>query len=59
MGVSARVELKEYDLNVYGFDPLLSDVVIEHFSASPFPNLDKKMDVEIFAVPSDSSKRGL
>ena len=43
-------ELKEYEVNVYGYDPLLSDVVIEHFGAKPLPKLDKKMDAVIIAV---------
>jgi UDP-N-acetyl-D-glucosamine/UDP-N-acetyl-D-galactosamine dehydrogenase len=43
-------ELKEYDVNVYGYDPLLSDVVIEHFGAKPLPKLDKKMDAVIITV---------
>jgi len=43
-------ELKEYDVNVYGYDPLLSDAVIEHFGAHPLPNLDKKMDAVIITV---------
>lgn len=43
-------ELKEYDVNVYGYDPLLSDAVIEHFGASPLPKLDKKMDAVIITV---------
>ena len=43
-------ELKEYDVNVYGYDPLLSDSVIKHFGAKPLPHLDKKMDAVIIAV---------
>ena len=43
-------ELKEYDVNVYGYDPLLSDSVIRHFGAKPLPKLDKKMDAVIIAV---------
>jgi len=43
-------ELKEYDVNVYGYDPLLSDSVIKHFGATPLPKLDKKMDAVIIAV---------
>ena len=43
-------ELKEYDVNVYGYDPLLSDAVIEHFGAHPLPKLDKKMDAVIITV---------
>jgi UDPglucose 6-dehydrogenase/UDP-N-acetyl-D-galactosamine dehydrogenase len=43
-------ELKEYDVNVYGHDPLLSDAVIEHFGVKPLPKLDKKMDAVIISV---------
>jgi UDPglucose 6-dehydrogenase/UDP-N-acetyl-D-galactosamine dehydrogenase len=43
-------ELKDYDVNVYGYDPLLSDGVIEHFGARPLPKLDKKMDAVIITV---------
>ena len=43
-------ELKEYDVNVYGYDPLLPVSVIEHFGARPLPRMDKKMDAVIIAV---------
>ena len=43
-------ELKEYDVNVYGYDPLLAASVISHFGAKPLPKLDKKMDAVIIAV---------
>jgi UDPglucose 6-dehydrogenase/UDP-N-acetyl-D-galactosamine dehydrogenase len=43
-------ELKEYDVNVYGYDPLLSDAVIQHFGARPLSKLDKKMDAVIITV---------
>jgi UDP-N-acetyl-D-galactosamine dehydrogenase len=43
-------ELKEYDVNVYGYDPLLPESVIEPFGAKPLPKLDKKMDAVIIAV---------
>jgi len=43
-------ELKEYDVNVYGYDPLLPDIVIKHFGVMPLPKLDKKMDAVIIAV---------
>jgi UDP-N-acetyl-D-galactosamine dehydrogenase len=43
-------ELKEYDVVVYGYDPLLPDDVIRHFGAKPLPKLDKKMDAVIIAV---------
>jgi len=43
-------ELKDYDVEVYGYDPLLSDVVIKHFGAKPLQKLDKKMDAVIIAV---------
>jgi len=43
-------ELKEFDVNVYGYDPLLPDSVIKQFGAKPLPKLDKKMDAVIIAV---------
>ncbi|MGA2121765.1 MAG: nucleotide sugar dehydrogenase [Methanoregula sp.] len=43
-------ELKEYDVNVYGYDPLLPDAMIKHFGAKPLPKLDRKMDAVIIAV---------
>lgn len=43
-------ELKEYEVNVFGYDPLLSDAVIKHFGATPLSKLDKKMDAVIIAV---------
>ena len=43
-------ELKEYDLNVYRYDPLLPDSVIKQFGAKPLPKLDKKMDAVIISV---------
>jgi UDP-N-acetyl-D-galactosamine dehydrogenase len=43
-------ELKEYDVEVYGYDPLLPDSVISGFGATPLPRLDRKMDAVIIAV---------
>ena len=43
-------ELKEFEVNVYGSDPLLPDSVIEHFGAKPLPGQQKKMDAVIIAV---------
>lgn len=43
-------ELEEYDVQVYGYDPLLSDSVIRHFGAIPLPKLDQTMDAVIIAV---------
>ena len=43
-------ELREYDVNVYGYDPLLPESVIVHFGTKPLPLLDKKMDAVIIAV---------
>ena len=49
-------ELKDYDVNVYGYDPMLSDSDIKHFGAIPLPRLDKKMDAVIIAVAHSSFK---
>ena len=43
-------ELKEFEVNVYGYDPLLPNTVIEHFGVVPLPKLDKKMDAVIITV---------
>ena len=43
-------ELKEYEVNVYGYDPLLFDSMIKNFGVKPLPNLDEKMDAVIIAV---------
>jgi len=43
-------ELKEFRVDVYGYDPLLPDNVIERFGAQPLPRLDVKMDAVIIAV---------
>ncbi|MCX6690421.1 MAG: hypothetical protein NTZ39_12145, partial [Methanoregula sp.] len=43
-------ELKEYDVDVYGYDPLLPESVIVNFGAKPLPKLDKKRDAVIIAV---------
>jgi UDPglucose 6-dehydrogenase/UDP-N-acetyl-D-galactosamine dehydrogenase len=43
-------ELKEFKIDVYGYDPLLSSEVIGRFGATPLPELDKKMDAIIIAV---------
>ena len=50
-------ELKEYDVDVYGYDPLLPESVIEHFGAKPLPKLDKKMDGVIIAVAHSVFKK--
>ncbi|MCK9593140.1 MAG: UDP binding domain-containing protein [Methanoregula sp.] len=43
-------ERKEYDVNVYGYDPLLSNSMIKYFGVNPLPNMDTKMDAVIIAV---------
>jgi UDPglucose 6-dehydrogenase/UDP-N-acetyl-D-galactosamine dehydrogenase len=50
-------ELKEYDMNVYGYDPLLPDAVIRHFGAKPLPKLDRKMDAVIITVAHKNFKQ--
>ncbi|MDO9034763.1 MAG: nucleotide sugar dehydrogenase [Methanoregula sp.] len=49
-------ELKDYDINVYGYDPLLTADEIKQFGAIPLPHLDKKMDAVIIAVAHSSFK---
>jgi UDP-N-acetyl-D-glucosamine/UDP-N-acetyl-D-galactosamine dehydrogenase len=43
-------KLKEFKIDVYGYDPLLPDDVVRKFGAVPLPNLDMKMDGVIIAV---------
>lgn len=50
-------ELNEYDVNVYGYDPLLPDSVIAHFGTKPLPKLDRKMDAVIIAVAHQKFKQ--
>ena len=49
-------ELKDYDINVYGYDPLLTSTEIKHFGAIPLSHLDKKMDAVIIAVAHSQFK---
>jgi len=42
--------LKEFKVDVYGYDPLLPDEVIERFGAKSLPRLDIKVDAVIIAV---------
>jgi UDPglucose 6-dehydrogenase/UDP-N-acetyl-D-galactosamine dehydrogenase len=43
-------ELREFKVDVYGYDPLLPDEMIERFGAKPLPRLDIKVDAVIIAV---------
>ena len=43
-------ELKEYKVDVFGFDPLLPDETIEQFGVRSLSRLDQKMDAVIIAV---------
>ena len=43
-------ELRSFKIDLYGYDPLLSDETIRHFGVKPLPRLDKKMDAIIIAV---------
>jgi UDPglucose 6-dehydrogenase/UDP-N-acetyl-D-galactosamine dehydrogenase len=43
-------ELKEFKINVFGYDPLLLESDIECFGVIPLQNLDLKMDAVILAV---------
>lgn len=49
-------ELKEFKVDVYGYDPLLPDDVIERFGAKPLPRLDLKVDAVIIAVAHSQFK---
>jgi UDPglucose 6-dehydrogenase/UDP-N-acetyl-D-galactosamine dehydrogenase len=43
-------ELREFEVNVYGYDPLLPKSVVEHFGVQPFQKQQKKMDAVIITV---------
>jgi UDPglucose 6-dehydrogenase/UDP-N-acetyl-D-galactosamine dehydrogenase len=43
-------ELKKFGIEVYGYDPLLKDDIIEKFGAIPFHDRTNKMDAVIIAV---------
>jgi UDPglucose 6-dehydrogenase/UDP-N-acetyl-D-galactosamine dehydrogenase len=49
-------ELKEFKVDVYGYDPLLPDDVITRFGAKPLPRLDVKVDAVIIAVAHSAFK---
>jgi UDP-N-acetyl-D-galactosamine dehydrogenase len=50
-------ELKDFGVDVYGHDPLLSDSVIMQFGATPLPVLNKKVDAVIIAVAHDQFRK--
>jgi len=50
-------ELKEFGVNIYGYDPLLSKEGIEAFGVRALDNLDVKVDCVIMAVAHDEFKR--
>ena len=43
-------ELKAYKIEVYGYDPLLSDEMVEQFGVKTLPRQDLKMDAVIIAA---------
>jgi UDPglucose 6-dehydrogenase/UDP-N-acetyl-D-galactosamine dehydrogenase len=49
-------ELKEFEVNVYGYDPLIPNSVIAHFGTIPLPKLDKKMDAVVISVAHSQFK---
>jgi hypothetical protein len=48
--------MKEFAIEVYGYDPLLSKEEIERFEVTALDNLGKKMDCVIVAVAHDKFK---
>ena len=50
-------ELKEFGVNIYGYDPLLSKEGIEAFGVRALDNLDVKVDCVIMAVAHDEFKK--
>ena len=52
-------ELKEFGVEAYGYDPLLSKEEIEGFGVKTFDNLNAKMEGVIVAVAHDKFKKNL
>ena len=50
-------ELKEFGVDVYGYDPLLSNEEIEKFSVKALDELNVKMDCVIVAVAHDAFRK--
>ena len=50
-------ELKEFGVEVYGYDPLLSKEELEAFGVKALDNLNVKMDCVIVAVAHEEFKR--
>ncbi len=50
-------ELKEFGVEAYGYDPLLSKEEIKGFGVKALDNLDVKVDCVIVAVAHDEFKR--
>ena len=50
-------ELKEFGVNVYGYDPLLSIEEIEGFGVKALDKLNVKVDCVIVAVAHDEFKK--
>ena len=50
-------ELKEFGIDVYGYDPLLSKEEIKGFGVKALDNLDMKIDCVIVAVVHDAFKK--
>ena len=50
-------ELKEFGIEIHGYDPLLSKEEIEAFGVKSSANLDVKMDCVIVAVAHDEFKK--
>ncbi len=52
-------ELKEFCVEAYGYDPLLSKEELEGFGGKALDNLDVKVDGVIVAVAHDEFKKTL
>ena len=50
-------ELKEFGIEVYGYDPLLSREEIENFGIKPLDDFSVKVDCAILTVAHDESKK--
>jgi UDP-N-acetyl-D-glucosamine/UDP-N-acetyl-D-galactosamine dehydrogenase len=50
-------ELREFKVDVFGYDPLLPGDVIERFGAKPLSNLNVKVDAVVIAVAHSAFKK--
>jgi len=57
LGYFSLKELKEFDVEVYGYDPLISKEEIEGFGVKALDELKVKVDCVVMAVVHDEFKK--